>query len=215
MKKIFCCLGFDALNNTIDSIALITEDGKSFFGEISLDKDRHCFVYNKTTKTARICDVLGNIKTYLADWFQDLIDGPVSWRDIGETNIIKKSNYSFEIWMEDQTCEIIYNNSYLNNPFGSMFSNISNLIYPIPMNMDSLFELSIIKKELQKFSPEKVVWDIEDLSKQPPWGNDISKDITDLSNYFVTSDGNDFLTVFSHALEKAKEVNAEIVIKSM
>ena len=76
-------------------------------------------------------------------------------------------------------------------------------------------KLSIIKKELQKFSPEKVVWDIEDLSKQPPWGNDISKDITDLSNYFVTSDGNDFLTVFSHALEKAKEVNAEIVIKSM
>ena len=47
------------------------------------------------------------------------------------------------------------------------------------------------------------------------WGSDISKDITDLSNYFVTSDGNDFLTVFSHALEKAKEVNAEIVIKSM
>ena len=41
------------------------------------------------------------------------------------------------------------------------------------------------------------------------------EDITDLSNYFVTSDGNDFLTVFSHALEKAKEVNAEIVIKSM
>jgi hypothetical protein len=79
----------------------------------------------------------------------------------------------------------------------------------------ALEELSIIKKELQKFSPEKVVWDIEDLSKQPPWGNDISKDITDLSNYFVTSDGNDFLTVFSHALEKAKEVNAEIVIKSM
>ena len=76
-------------------------------------------------------------------------------------------------------------------------------------------ELSIIKKELKKIGPEKVVWDIEDLSKQPPWGSDISKDITDLSNYFVTSDGNDFLTVFSHALEKAKEVNAEIVIKSM
>ena len=58
-------------------------------------------------------------------------------------------------------------------------------------------ELCIIKKELQAFSPEKVVWDIEDLSKQTPWENDISKDITDLSNYFVTSDGNDFLTVFS------------------
>ena len=53
------------------------------------------------------------------------------------------------------------------------------------------------------------------MSKQPPWGNDISKDITDLSNYFVTSDGNDFLIVFEHALEKAKEVNAEMLIKSM
>lgn len=76
-------------------------------------------------------------------------------------------------------------------------------------------ELSIIRKELQKFSPEKVIWDIEDLAKQPPWGNNISKDIMDLSNYFVTSDGDDFLTVFSHALEKAKEINAEIVIKSI
>lgn len=28
--------------------------------------------------------------------------------------------------------------------------------------------------------------------KTTPWGNDISEDITDLSNYFVTSDGNDF-----------------------
>ena len=53
------------------------------------------------------------------------------------------------------------------------------------------------------------------MSKLTQWGIDISKDITDLSNNFVTSDGNDFLTVFSHALEKAKEVNAEIVIKSM
>ena len=149
MKKIFCCISFDELNDTIESIALITEDGNSFFGEISLDKDRHCFVYNKTTKTARICDVLGNIKIYLADWFQDLIDGPVSWRDIGETNIIKRSNYDFEIWMEDKTSELIYNNSP-SNPFGSMFSNISNLIYPIPMNMDSLFELSIINKKISK-----------------------------------------------------------------
>lgn len=76
-------------------------------------------------------------------------------------------------------------------------------------------ELKIIKTELQKFSPDKVVWDIDDLSKQPPWKNNISKDITNLSNYFVTSDGNDFITIFLHALEKAKEVRAKIEIKSM
>ena len=79
----------------------------------------------------------------------------------------------------------------------------------------ALEELDMIKTELKSLSPEDVVWDIEDLSKQPPWGNNISEHITDLSNYFVTSDGNDFLTIFSHALEKAKEVNSEIEIKSI
>ena len=74
--------------------------------------------------------------------------------------------------------------------------------------------MDVISKELKKYSPEKVVWDIEDLSKQPPWGNDISKDITDLSNYFVTSDGEDFLNIFKHALEKAKEIDSDIIIES-
>lgn len=57
-------------------------------------------------------------------------------------------------------------------------------------------ELNIIKKELKAFTPDQIIQDIEDLSKQPPWGSDISEDITDLSNYFVTSDGEDFISVF-------------------
>ena len=75
--------------------------------------------------------------------------------------------------------------------------------------------LEIIKKELRAYGPENVVWEIEDLSKQPPWGNNISKDITDLSNYFVTSDGDDFLKIFMHALKKAKELNCELEIKTI
>lgn len=76
-------------------------------------------------------------------------------------------------------------------------------------------ELSIIKDELQTLKPDKVVWDIEDLSKQPPWGDNISKDITDLSNYFVTSDGEDFISIFLHALEMSKEVSCNVEIKSI
>lgn len=76
-------------------------------------------------------------------------------------------------------------------------------------------ELSIIKKELKEFTPDKVIWDIDDLSKQSPWGNDISDDITDLSNYFVTSDGEDFISVFFEALETAKEIDFGIEIKSI
>ena len=76
-------------------------------------------------------------------------------------------------------------------------------------------ELAVISAELRDLSPDHVIWDIEDLSKQPPWGNDISEDITDLSNYFVTSDGEDFLTILLHALEKAKDVNEDVNIESM
>ena len=43
----------------------------------------------------------------------------------------------------------------------------------------------------------------------------ISTEITDLSNYFVTSDGEDFITILLHALEKAKEMNVSIEIESI
>lgn len=103
--------------------------------------------------------------------------------------------------------------------WGSRFPVIMNELYQGKIDCEdthkALEELKVIKKELQVFSPDKVIWDIEDLSKQPPWGNNISNEITDLSNYFVTSDGNDFLSVFTHALEKAEEIHSEIEIKSM
>ena len=73
-------------------------------------------------------------------------------------------------------------------------------------SVESQLERVVLKKiqsELREYQPDKVVWDIENLSKQPPWGTNISSDITDLSNYFVTSSGDDFITVFFHALEKA------------
>ena len=106
-----------------------------------------------------------------------------------------------------------------NEKWGSRFPIIMNELYQGKVckeNLDkAIEELSTIKEELQAFDPDKVIWDIEDLSKQPPWGNNISRDITDLSNYFVTSDGADFISIFFHALEKAKEIDVEIEIKSI
>ena len=54
-------------------------------------------------------------------------------------------------------------------------------------------------------APKDVVWDIDDLSKQPPWKDNISGDITDLSDYFVTSGGEDFITLFFPALKKVEQ----------
>ncbi len=79
----------------------------------------------------------------------------------------------------------------------------------------AIVELKKIQLELQAFSPDKVVWDIDDLSKQPPWGKNISNDITNLSNYFVTSDGEDFITIFFNALEKAKKLQMDLTIDSV
>ena len=50
-------------------------------------------------------------------------------------------------------------------------------------------ELNEIKAELSKLPPNEIVWDYEDTSILPPWGNSISPDIKNMSEYFVTSDG--------------------------
>ncbi len=70
-------------------------------------------------------------------------------------------------------------------------------------------------KKLKLFSPSEVVWDIEDLSKQPPWGDDISSDIKDLSNYFVTSDGKDMFEVLFYALNEALEEKVDLKIETL
>lgn len=74
-------------------------------------------------------------------------------------------------------------------------------------------ELNLIKEELKRFSPEYVVWDIDDISKLQPWGKNIHSDITDLSNYFITSDGRDLISVIIRALNDSicEKTDVEII----
>lgn len=106
-----------------------------------------------------------------------------------------------------------------NGKWGKRFPVIMNDLYQGKIERKkikkAIKEAEIIKTELKEFAPDKVVWDIDDLTKQPPWGNKISKDITDLSNYFVTSDGEDFLSVFMTALTEAKEMKTSMEIESL
>ena len=74
-------------------------------------------------------------------------------------------------------------------------------------------ELKQIKKELSFFLPDQVVWDIDDLSKQPPWKNHISHTITNLENYFITCDGQDFIEVFQNTLDTAIEIKEDVLIQ--
>ena len=105
------------------------------------------------------------------------------------------------------------------NYSGEALPTIMNELYQGTLDKDNvetaIEELKKIQLELQAFSPDKLVWDIDDLSNQPPWGKNISNDITNLSNYFVTSDGEDFITIFFNALEKAKKMQMDLTIESV
>ncbi len=79
----------------------------------------------------------------------------------------------------------------------------------------ALSELKIIKNELKLLSPQQVIWDIDDRSKIPPWGNDISNNITDLSNYFVTSTGRDLFDAIEENLEESHEANEPVSIEDV
>ena len=106
-----------------------------------------------------------------------------------------------------------------NGLWGSKYPVIMNELYQgeLPANKTDLAidELIQIKEGLRGLSSERVIWDIEDLSKQPPWGNKISPDITDLSSYFVTSDGEDFIGVLERALKTAAEEGDALKIESL
>lgn len=106
-----------------------------------------------------------------------------------------------------------------NGKWGSRFPHLMNELYqgvlPVRHLAAGTEELSQIKQELAQFAPDQVIWDIDGRSLTPPWGDNISDDITDLSNYFVTSEGEDFLSVFAAALDKAQQRNASLKIQTI
>lgn len=72
-----------------------------------------------------------------------------------------------------------------------------------------------IERQLQDMTPDKVIWDIDDLSQKPPWGENISPKVTNLANYFATSDGKTFFEVLYTALQVAEEDNCDVIIRKV
>lgn len=106
-----------------------------------------------------------------------------------------------------------------NREWGSRFPAIMDDLYQDKVdycNIDAAEkELLAIKEELKEFPASKIVWDIDDMSKLPPWGTNISSDIKNLSNYFLTSDGENVFDTFFRAIDKAKLLKANLEIKEL
>jgi len=105
------------------------------------------------------------------------------------------------------------------NGWGSRYPYLMNELYQGKLSWKvipkALTEVEEVRSKLKIFTPDKVVWDIEDTSKQPPWGQNISSTITTLANYFVTSDGRDLFEVLIMALKDAEYEKVDVEIESI
>ncbi|KGX91209.1 immunity 70 family protein [Pontibacillus marinus] len=105
------------------------------------------------------------------------------------------------------------------NGWGSEYPYLMNELYQGKLSWKdvpkALTEVGEVRSKLKSFTPDKVIWDIEDTSKQPPWGQNISSTITSLANYFVTSDGRDMFEVLVMALKDAEYEKVDIEIESI
>lgn len=77
---------------------------------------------------------------------------------------------------------------------------------------EAMLELEDICRKLKTFPPSAVVWDHEDRTARPPWGDNISSHITDLANYFVTADGKDLIEALRHALKKMIDEKTDLIV---
>jgi 2,3-bisphosphoglycerate-dependent phosphoglycerate mutase len=101
--------------------------------------------------------------------------------------------------------------------WGSRFPELMNELYQGKLESGktakALADLSTIKRELAQHRPDEVMWDIENPSARPPWGDNISKEITDLSNYFVTSTGKDVFGVLEECLKASQRNGSRVTIE--
>lgn len=132
---------------------------------------------------------------------------------------LSTSHYIYEIGTSDFLTSFFDTIEYrlTRGIFGKKYPVVLNEFYngyPKYENLDNAEkELKDIQKRLKKLKPSKVIWDKNDLNKKPPWGDNISSDITDLSNYHVTSDGKVLFDVIFRAIEKGKSEKSGIKIE--
>jgi len=100
--------------------------------------------------------------------------------------------------------------------WGSRFPVLMNHLYQgeIPPSLveAATAELAQVREELERLPPSAVVWDIQDLSARPPWGEEIDPRIASLAEYFVTTNGQDLFGVLCESLAEAEDQGVAVSI---
>lgn len=100
--------------------------------------------------------------------------------------------------------------------WGTRFPRLMNELYqgklPSGQAGAALAELRAAKAILTQLPLSGVVWDIDDPSAMPPWGENIAPSITSLGNYFISSTGRDVFGILEEALDYAAANRREATI---
>ena len=111
------------------------------------------------------------------------------------------------------TIEIRLTQGALGNKFPTILGELyrgSMAFSQLDMAREELMQIQLL---LKQFKPSEIIWDKYDRSKRPPWGDNISPAITDLSNYFVTSEGKDLFAVLFEAIAYAQNEQSGLTIR--
>ncbi|WP_367868779.1 Imm70 family immunity protein [Pedobacter sp. WC2423] len=105
------------------------------------------------------------------------------------------------------------------NKWGAKFPFIMKELYSKELLVENIpeavNEINLIREMFREYAPGCVIWDIENLEKRPLLGENIAAHITNLANYFYTSDGEDLFETFLKALDTAARVKKVLTIKSL
>lgn len=106
-----------------------------------------------------------------------------------------------------------------NGRWGEKFPIVMKNLYSGQLAVEQISQASVeleqIEREFQVLSPDKVIWDANDLSKTPPWGDNISTDVKNLYDYYLTSSGDNIFTTFKNAFRDGLKENVPIEILNL
>ena len=162
MIKIFLDSEFTGLHKdtTLISIGLVSERGDTFYAEFNDYDESQCddwvkdnvianlilnslpnkrsryFNWTPNGKEVNIKGSKSDIAKYLADWFQNIQGGPLSWIEYGDAKPKEIKHPTIEIWSD---C-LAYDWVLFNDLWGSAF-DIPSCVYYIPFDICTALRL--------------------------------------------------------------------------
>lgn len=103
--------------------------------------------------------------------------------------------------------------------WGSRFPELMNQLYQgklEPADAEKVLkDVRIISEELKQIPAQRVVWNIEDITVKPPWGDYVDKSVTSLANYHITSTKRVLIDLLIECLDFQTQCQKPLTIETL